>query len=116
MSRPRRVFSTDFKLRVLEEIASGASQASVARKYELSPHLLLLWKKALPTGCGGGGATGGPDVQLLLQDQKIKAEIIQEQTQEIHLLKKALSALKQQNASVSSKPNVKSSPSKKPAP
>jgi transposase-like protein len=71
-------------------VDQGQSQAAVARKYELSPHLIPLWKKALSTGRLGGEATGGPSVETLLQDQRIKAEMIQEQAQEIHLLKKAL--------------------------
>lgn len=42
MARQRRVFSPEFKLRVVQEVESGQSQAAVARKYELSPHLILL--------------------------------------------------------------------------
>lgn len=90
MPRPRRSFSPEFKLRVVQEVEQGQSQAAVARKYELSPHLIPLWKKALTTGRLGGEATGGLSVEALLQDQQIKGEIIQTQTQEIHLLKKAL--------------------------
>jgi len=118
MSRPRRSFSPEFKLRVLQEVAQGQSQASVARKYELSPHLIPLWKKAFQSGRLGGEATGGPSVEALLQDQRIKGEIIQEQAQEIHLLKKALALRnsQSQNASGSSAKSDKPSRSKKPAP
>jgi len=94
---------------------SGQRQASVARRYELSPHLIPLWKKAFQTGRLGGEATGGPSVAELLQDQQIKAEIIHEQAQEIHLLKKAVSALQSSSASSSSAMSGKSSRSKKPA-
>ena len=58
MPRQRRAFSPEFKLRVGQEVESGQSQASVARKYELSPHLIPLWKKALQAGRLGGHATG----------------------------------------------------------
>ena len=116
MARQRRSFSPEFKLRVVQEVESGQSQASVARKYELSPHLIPLWKKALQAGRLGGEATGGPSVQELLVDQQIKAEIIQEQAQQIHLLKKAVSALKSSSASSLSGTSGKPSRSKKPAP
>ena len=116
MARQRRSFSPEFKLRVVQEVESGQSQASVARKYELSPHLIPLWKKAFQAGRLGGEATGGPTVQELLADQQIKAEIIQEQAQQIHLLKKAVSVLKQPNAGSSSGMSGKNSRSRKPAP
>jgi len=115
MPRQRRAFSPEFKLRVVQEVESGLSQAAVARKYEVSPHLIPLWKKALQAGRLGGEATGDPSVQALLLDQQIKAEIIQVQTQEIHLLKKALSISKSASASNSSVPSGKNSRCKKPA-
>ncbi|RPJ34293.1 MAG: hypothetical protein EHM35_09925 [Planctomycetaceae bacterium] len=118
MARQKRSFSPEFKLRVLQEIQSGESQASVARRYELSPHLIMKWKKAQRAGAGGGGGTGGPSVQALLVDQQIKGEIIQEQAQEIHLLKKALASLspRSANASSASASTARPSRSKKPAP
>jgi transposase-like protein len=119
MLRQGRAFSPEFKLRVVQEVESGQSQASVARKYDLSPHLIpLCWRKAFQTGRLGGEATGDPSVQELLLDQQIKAEIIQEQTQQIHLLKKALASLspRSPSASSSSAPNGKNSRSRKPVP
>ena len=115
MARQRRVFSPEFKLRVLGEIQSGESQAAVARRYELSPHLILKWKQGMRSGSLGGEGTG-PSVQELLHDQKIKGEIIQQQAQEIHLLKKALAVSTSKSASSSLLTNVKNSRSKKPAP
>lgn len=117
MARPRRSFSPEFKLRVVQEVENGESQAAVARKYDLSPHLIPLWKKALSTGRLGGEATGGPSVAELLQDQRIKAEIIQEQAQQIHLLKKALAlqSSPSPSASSSSATSGTRSPSRKPA-
>lgn len=117
MSRPRRSFSPEFKLRVVQEVENGESQAAVARKYDLSPHLIPLWKKAFSTGRLGGEATGGSSVAELLQDQRIKAEIIQEQAQQIHLLKKALALQNSKSASASSLSVTigKTSRSRKPA-
>lgn len=118
MPRQRRVFSPEFKLRVVSEVEQGQSQATVARRYELSPHLIPLWRKALKAGRLGGEATGDPSVEALLLDQQIKAEIIQEQTQQIHLLKKALSSLSPRSPSANSLSvtSGKTSRSKKPAP
>ena len=116
MARQRRSFSPEFKLRVLQEVQSGPSQAAVARRYELSPHLIPKWKQARNPGRLGGEATGGPSVQELLLDQQIKAEIIHQQTQEIHLLKKALAVSTSPSASNSFAMSGKNSRSKKPAP
>jgi len=116
MARPKRLFSTEFKLRVLQEIQSGESQASVARRYELSPHLILKWRQAQRAGAVGGEGTGGSSVHALLVDQKIKGEIIHEQSQEISLLKKALAVSTSKSVASSLPPNGKPSRSKKPAP
>jgi len=115
MAHQRRVFSPEFKLRVVQEVASGQSQASIARRYDLCPHLIQKWKQAVKPGRLGGEATAGPSIQELLADQRVKAEIIQEQAQEIHLLKKALAISRSPNASASSTMNGKTSRSKKPA-
>lgn len=118
MARQRRSFSPEFKLRVVQEVEQGQSQASVARKYELSPHLIPLWRRAFQAGRLGGEATSGPSVQQLLLDQQIKAEIIQEQTQQIHLLKKALAhfgSSRSGNAGSSTTIAPKPSRSRKPA-
>jgi transposase-like protein len=112
MARQRRSFSPEFKLRVVQEVEQGQSQASVARKYELSPHLIPLWKKAFQAGRLGGEATSGPDVQELLLDQQIKAEIIQEQAQQIHLLKKALALSKSASPSANSSSTMNAKPSR----
>ena len=115
MARQRRVFTPEFKLRVVREVLSGQSQASVARKYELSPHLIPLWKKAFQAGRLGGEAIGGPSVQQLLQEKQVLGEIVQEQAQQIHLLKKAVSALTPPSASNSSAMSGKNSRSQQPA-
>jgi len=112
----RRRFSEEFKLQVLQEVLSGERQASIARRHSVSANTILQWLKAYKAGRLGGEATSGPTVQELLVDQQIKAEIIQEQAQQIHLLKKAVSALKSPSASNSSGMSGKPSRSQKPAP
>ena len=92
---------------------SRVSCQNVALDKEIG--LYPLWKKALQAGRLGGKATGDPSVQSLLLDQQIKAEIIQEQTQQIHLLKKALAVSQSKSASSLSVPSGKPSRSKKPA-
>jgi transposase-like protein len=103
---PHRVFSPEFKLRVLEE-----SQAAVARRYEPCPHLILKWKQGMRSGSLGREGSG-LSVQDLLHDQMIKGEIIQRQSPEIHLLKEALA----KSASRSFVTNDKPSRSRRPAP
>ena len=49
MARQRRYFSDQFKLQVVQELLSGtATQAQLARRYDLSPHLILQWRKGNP--------------------------------------------------------------------
>ena len=51
MKRVRRSFSNDFKKQLVESIVSGtASQATLAREYNISPILINKWKKDYKTG------------------------------------------------------------------
>jgi transposase len=43
MTVKRRVFSRDFKLRVLNEIEAGKSQAQVAREHQINQQILTRW-------------------------------------------------------------------------
>ncbi|HBB90117.1 MAG TPA: hypothetical protein DC047_21150 [Blastocatellia bacterium] len=43
MTVKRRVFSRDFKLRVLNEIEAGKSQAQVAREHQINHQILTRW-------------------------------------------------------------------------
>lgn len=89
MARPRRVFSPEFKLRMVQEVLAGQSQASVARKYELSPHLIPLWKKAFQAGRLGGEATGGPSVAALEQQIADLQRLVGKKEEQIEFLKRA---------------------------
>jgi transposase-like protein len=97
MARQRRVFTPQFKLRVVQDVLSGQSQASVARRYELSPQRVMTWKQAFETGRLGGEATGAATVQQLQAENRDLGEVVREQLMEIRFLKKALAVLRQQN-------------------
>jgi transposase len=45
MTVKRRVFSRDFKLRVLNEIEAGKSQAQVAREHQINQQILTRWHR-----------------------------------------------------------------------
>ena len=44
MSRKRRVFTDEFKARILSEVASGRSMADVIRQYGLSKNAIYDWR------------------------------------------------------------------------
>ena len=51
MKRQRRSFGNDFKKQIVESIVSGsATQAELAREYNISPVLINKWKKDYKTG------------------------------------------------------------------
>jgi len=51
MRRERRSFSSDFKKQVVESIVSGsATQAELAREYNVSPVVINRWKKDYRAG------------------------------------------------------------------
>ena len=108
MSRPRRSFSPEFKLRVVQEVEQGESQAAVARKYDLSPHLIPLWRlalersegKALSTGRLGGEATGASSAEMQALQQQVAElqRLVGKKEEQIEFLKKTSRFLEQQNA------------------
>ena len=49
MGLKQRVFSREFKLHVLKEVAAGKSQAAVARQYQIAPKLISRWAVAYET-------------------------------------------------------------------
>jgi len=51
MKRERRSFSNDFKKQIVESIVSGtATQAELAREYNVSPVVINRWKKDYKAG------------------------------------------------------------------
>jgi transposase InsO family protein len=60
----RRRFSEEFKLQVIQEVLTGASQASVARRHSVSANTILQWLKSYKTGRLGGEATGAASAEV----------------------------------------------------
>ena len=89
MSRFRRLFSTDFKHQVVQEVLSGQSQAVVARRHSVSANTIFNWLKAYRTGRVGGEATSGADVQQLLAENRQLKELLGQRDLEMDFLKKA---------------------------
>jgi transposase len=45
MKRKRRIFSREFKIAIIREVANGTKQAEVCRKYDIHPVMLNRWRK-----------------------------------------------------------------------
>lgn len=45
MSLKRRVFTREFKLQVIREVATGKSMAQVAREHQLNPNTIAKWRQ-----------------------------------------------------------------------
>ena len=43
----RRIFTREFKLRVIREVEAGKSQAQVAREYQVSDNTISKWRREL---------------------------------------------------------------------
>ncbi len=92
MSLKQRVFSREFKLHVLKEVAAGTSQAAIARRYQIAPKLLSRWAVEYETdpeaafvGKGRRKPTPASQAALARENARLKAENA--------LLKKALRCL-----------------------
>jgi transposase-like protein len=46
MVRARKIFSKEFKLRVMQELDAGATVAELARRHEVHPRLIYNWYMA----------------------------------------------------------------------
>ena len=92
MGLRRRVFSREFKLHLLKEVAAGKSQATVARQYQIAPKLISRWVGAYeldPEGAFVGAGHRKPE-------QSSRAALARENArlrEENALLKKALRCL-----------------------
>jgi transposase len=96
---PRRKFSKSFKRQVVEEfLAGGVTQGQLARRYDISPHLIIQWRKRY--GEGRLTEDSGPSAK----DERIKEleRMVGRLTMENELLKKAVEyGLSQENESSS---------------
>ncbi|MHB1003794.1 MAG: transposase [Thermoleophilia bacterium] len=46
MSKPRRVFSKEFKLQIIEEIEDGTPVTEICRRYELQRSTVWKWRQS----------------------------------------------------------------------
>lgn len=84
----RRRFRNVFKRMVVEEYLSGAAtQAQLSRQYNISPHLIIRWRKEY----AAGKLAYNDDPDLLARDARIREleRMVGKLTMEIELLKKA---------------------------
>jgi transposase len=115
MARQRRYFSEQFKLQVVHEFLSDtATQAQLARRYNLSPHLILQWRKALDAGRLGGEAPGA-DLQALKAENRELKQLLGQQALELEFLKKVAAYCRQKPNSISSSTTGTPFPSRKDA-
>lgn len=117
MPRQGRRFSDEFKLQVVQEVLAGESQASVARRHQVTANTLLQWMKAYRAGRLGGEATGAATAEVRALEQQVAElqRLVGKKEEQIEFLKKTSRLLEQRNAA---KPLPKSggpSPRKKDA-
>lgn len=92
MGLKQRVFSREFKLHVLKEVASGKSQAAVARQYQILPKLISRWVAEYagdPEGAFPGAGHRKPEQASQAALARENARLREENA----LLKKALRCL-----------------------
>ncbi len=92
MGLKQRVFSREFKLHVLKEVASGKSQAAVARQYQILPKLISRWV-AQYEGDPEGAFPGPGHCRPAQATQAVLARENARLREENALLKKALRCL-----------------------
>ena len=104
----RRRFSNVFKRMVVEEYLSGAAtQVQLARRYNLSPHLIMRWRKDY--SAGKLARDNEPDV--LARDARIREleRMVGKLAMENELLKKAAEFMEQkqrESSSIATGPKV----------
>ena len=101
--RQRRQFSAVEKRRLLDETEKpGESVSTVARRYSLSPSMLVVWRKAMETGAATGLHAEEPLVPAS-EVKQLKAQIrelermLGRKTQEAEILKEAVEIIREKN-------------------
>jgi len=95
---PRQQYSRELKITCMREIDSGKSMAEVARKYQLNPKRLEVWKSEwraqgeLAFPGKGVRAESKQDAERIVELERK----IGQQTMEIDFLKKALQRFREQ--------------------
>jgi transposase len=94
MASPRRVFSKDLKLSILQEIDAGATIAQVARAHSIHPETIRMWRRTErkfgDRAFAGNGNAYTDDARIAELERTIG-----QQAHEIRLLKKAQTLLKE---------------------
>ena len=115
MARQRRYFSEQFKLQVVQEFLSGtATQAQLARRYHLSPHLILQWRKAFDAGRLGGEAPAA-ELQALKAENRELKQLLGQQALELAFLKRVAAYCRQKKDGTSSSTSGEPFPPRKDA-
>ena len=95
MSRERRKFSRDFKIKVVQAYESGVSAVELSRQFEIHPNVIYGWSREYRNDPQKAFQTGHPDADQG-QDQRIAEleRMIGRLSLENDFLKKALSHAK----------------------
>ena len=75
MSRGRRRFSRDFKVKVVEAYASGVSAIELSRQFELHPNVIYEWSKQYRTDPVHAFESGPDGEPTLRTEEKRIAEL-----------------------------------------
>jgi len=92
--RKGRRFSPQRKLQILKEWELNGNGVEVARRYQVHPHTLYRWRKALEQGAetflSGKRPRVDPRIKQLEEENRKLQEALAIQTQELMLLKKRM--------------------------
>jgi transposase-like protein len=85
---------------VVQEVLAGESQASVARRHQVTANTLLLWMKAYRSGRLGGEVTGAAPAEVRALEQQVAdlQRLVGKKEEQIEFLKKTARLQEQQNA------------------
>jgi transposase len=95
MAVKRRVFSRDFKLQVVREVATGKSQAQIAREHRISQNVISRWcrqhRRYKERAFAGKGHAYTDDARVAALER-----MVGKLTMENDLLKKVLAKLEEE--------------------
>lgn len=66
----KRIYTSEFKRKILAEVAAGASAAQVARQYQIPMQNILNWKKSQELAVLGKGKEASPEQSVPLSEYK----------------------------------------------
>jgi transposase-like protein len=101
MGSKGRRFSDEFKHQVVREVLSGETQGAVACRHSIAVNTVAMGLRAYRSGRLGGEATGGPDGQHLLSENRQLKELLGKKELELDFLKR-VAAFERERSSGSS--------------